>query len=412
MKSERRVAITGIGVVAPLGLSYQALKSALFEGQSSVVRMTEWVDNPRGIATRLASPVTNFDPGCIARKFRRSMSRVAVFAVEATAGAMKDAGLAVEDFQNQRTGICYGSTMGGIGVLEDYFKNYMQTQSYTAGATSMTFLKIMSHTCAANIAITYAIPGPVVATCTACAASTQAIGAAYEAIKSGKLDRVVAGGAEELHIGVAAVFDLLTATSTKFNDSPALTPRPFDERRDGIVVGEGAGTLILEDYDLAKRRGARIYGEVAGYYSNNSSIHMTNPSVEGLAECVKGALDDAGITAREVQYVNAHATATPVGDAAEAQALGQTFGVDIKVSSTKGHIGHLMGATGAIEVIACLAMLEHKILLPTRNLDKPSEDCMGVTHIFRNEPMAGLNCILKNSFAFGGINASLILKGV
>ncbi|MBF0440358.1 MAG: beta-ketoacyl-[acyl-carrier-protein] synthase family protein, partial [Oligoflexales bacterium] len=288
--------------------------------------------------------------------------------------------------------------------------SYLKTNDFSSAANSTTFLKIMPHTSAANLAITFSIPGPIYATCSACAASTQAIGQGYEAISSGRLERVIAGGAEELHIGVAAVFDVLGATSTRFNGDPSGTPRPFDAKRDGIVVGEGAGTLILEDYELARGRGCKIYGEIAGYYTNNSSSHMTSPSIDGLYYCAKGALDNAGIAPSDIYYVNAHATGTQLGDSAESHAIARLFGRNIKVSSTKGHLGHLMGAAGVLETIASIGMLEQGMILPTRNLESPGAECGDIDYVMKNEPASALEYVLKNSFAFGGINASLVLR--
>jgi 3-oxoacyl-[acyl-carrier-protein] synthase II len=412
MRTPRRVVVTGIGVVTPLGSTYEAFKAALFEGESGVRYHKEWQEASYGLKTRLAATVNDFDCGEIPRVHRRSMSRVAMLAYRATCDAIAHAGLTLSDLQNENTSICYGSTIGGPSVLEEYFAEAEMVKSYIEAANSTTFLRMMPHTAAANLAIALGIPGPIHATCTACAASTQAIGYGYEAIRQGKVDRVIAGGSEEMHRGIPAIFEVLGATSIKFNDTPDASPRPFDEKRDGIVAGEGAGTLILEEYEAARARGAHIYGELVGYYTNNSSSHMTNPAVDSLVRCIEAALRAADLTPAEVEYVNAHATGTDVGDAAESHALMKVFGGRIKVSSTKGHLGHLMGAAGVVETVASLAMLEHKMLLPTRNLEHPSANCAAIDYVMRNEHVPELKYIVKNSFAFGGINATLILKGI
>lgn len=254
--------------------------------------------------------------------------------------------------------------------------------------------------------------GRVIASCVACAASTQAIGFGYEAIRHGLMDRMICGGAEELHVAVAGVFDVLRATSVKYNDRPHLTPKPFSKDRDGIVVGEGAGTVVLEDMDQALARGARIYGEVRGFFTNTDSNHMTNPSVDGMEKVMKGALKDAGLTAADVDYVNAHGTATHIGDIAESRAIERVVGRDVPVSSLKGHFGHLMGACGVVETIACLGMMRDGRLVPTLHLDDVDEECAPVAYL-KSEPKASpARTILKNSFAFGGINASLVITKV
>lgn len=406
--TRRRVAITGIGLVAPLGDDLDTFMTRLYKGDSSIVRVPEW-ENDSGLATRVGSIVPHFDGKNIPRTQRRSMSRVSMLAVTATGKAIRDADLSEEIVKNERTGIAYGSTMGGTSAIEHYYRNVLTTNSYCEGTTSTTFLQIMSHTCAANIAIAFGIQGRVVASCVACAASTQAIGFGYEAIRHGLMDRMICGGAEELHVAVAGVFDVLRATSVKYNDRPQLTPKPFSKDRDGIVVGEGAGTVVLEDMEQARARGARIYGEVRGFFTNTDSNHMTNPSVDGMEKVMKGALRDAGLSPSDVDYVNAHGTATTIGDIAESRAIERVVGRDVPVSSLKGHFGHLMGACGVVESIACLGMMRDGQLVPTLHLNEVDAECAPVAYLKDRPRPSAARTILKNSFAFGGINASLVI---
>lgn len=409
MKSNR-VAITGIGIMSPLGLSLEELFEALAANRSGVRPMEAWADPGLGIKTRVAAPVAAFEEQAIDRKIRRTMSRVALLSMLATKQALADSGLGADEIKSERTGISYGSSFGGTSTIEEFFRGYQKHGVLSQGVVSTTFLKVMPHTCAANIAISFGIPGRIVASCVACASSTQAIGYGFETIRSGLADRMVCGGSEELTPTVAAIFDVLNATSTNFQ--PPLTPKPFDVNRDGIVVGEGAGTFILENMDFAVARGAKIYGEILGFYTNNDALHMTNPSVEGLVNCMQGALADARLGTTAIDYINAHAAGTEAGDQAELLAIAKVFGNQTPVSSMKGHLGHLMGAAGVIETTACIGMLRDQVLYPTLNFETAGEDDEKV-QLLRGEPKsAPVKTIVKNSFAFGGVNASLIIQGV
>ncbi len=408
----RRVAITGVGLVSPLGHSMGQLMERLYAGESSIKAYPEWQKAPFGFATALASPVVDFEFNELPRKTRRTMSRVAGLATMASRQAIEDAGLTQDLIENERTGISYGSTMGGTSAIRTFYDLSVSGESMVSGVRSTTFPQIMSHTCAANIAINFKIPGKVIASCTACAASTQSIGFGYEAIKYGQLDRALVGGAEELEASVVAVFDVMGATSSSYNDRPDMAPRPFSTERDGIVVGEGAGTLVLEEWQQAKARGARIYGEISGFYTNNDASHMTNPSIAGLISAMKHALIEAKISPEVISYVNAHGTGTQAGDRVEALAISEIFGKQALTSSLKGHFGHLMGACGVIETIACLGMLADKKAIGTRNLTNIDPEFSQLNLFSTIKETPELKYILKNSFAFGGINACLILKGV
>jgi 3-oxoacyl-[acyl-carrier-protein] synthase II len=410
MSKPRRVVITGIGLVSPLGKSLDELFDKLSRGETSMVSMPHWAEG--GLSTRVGSIVQDFDERSIPRQLRRSMSRVSQMAVTATGNAIRDADLSDELVKSERTGISYGSTMGGTSALEKYYTAVISNGNVVDGVMSTTFLQIMSHTCAANIGIAFEIPGRVIASCTACSASTQAIGFGYESVRHGLADRMICGGAEEMHITVTGVFDVMRATSTKFNHQPDAACRPFSSDRDGIVVGEGAGTLVLEDYDTAIARGAKIYAEVTGFHTNTDANHMTNPSVEGMERVMRGALASAEISPGEISYVNAHGTGTSVGDAAETKAVHQVFGSSMPISSLKGHFGHLMGACGVVETIACVGMFKNDRLIPTRNLETVAEDCAPLDYVRSPRPVHNLRHVVKNSFAFGGINASLVLSKV
>lgn len=406
---KRRVVVTGSGLICPLGSSSGELMEKLHGNASSVVSQPDWNHPPYGLATTLSSPVAYFDLSEIPRKTRRTMSRVSGLAVKATDQAIRASGLSEDLVRSQSTGISYGSTMGGTSAIREYYAISRDQDSLASGVRSTTFPQIMSHTCAANLAIHFQIPGRVVASCTACAASTQSIGFGYESIVHGYADCMIVGGAEELEPAVVAVFDVLSATSSKFNDSPENASRPFSLDRDGIVVGEGAGTLILEEREQALARGAKILGEIRGYFTNNDACHMTNPSIQGLESVMSGALTNAGLKPDDICYINAHGTGTPAGDEAEARAISRLFGAQTPVSSLKGHFGHLMGACGVIESVACINMLNSGQIVGTKNIDPIDPACGPLKHV-RSEDKKSLegDYIIKNSFAFGGINACLI----
>jgi 3-oxoacyl-[acyl-carrier-protein] synthase II len=249
------------------------------------------------------------------------------------------------------------------------------------------------------------------ATSAACASGLQAAGAAFDLVRMGRQELVICGGSEELHPIVTGSFDILYATSSAYNDRPQLTPRPFDRDRDGLVCGEGAGVLVVEEHDRAVKRGAHIYGEILGYDTRGNGSHMSQSDRKTMALSMQAALAEARLAPTEVGYVNAHATGTLQGDAAEAQAINDIFGQKVPVSSLKGHLGHTLGASGPIELIACLKMMQQKIILPTKHLENIAEDCNCIQHVLeiREQPFRRF---LKNSFAFGGINAAMVIAAI
>jgi 3-oxoacyl-[acyl-carrier-protein] synthase II len=335
------------------------------------------------------------------------MGRVALMATRATELALADAGLTGADVvTNGMTGLAYGSTSGSPPAMEIYAANFYVKHSIK-GIAGTDYLQFMSHTCAANLAQFFGITGRVIPTCSACTAGSQGIGYAYEAIVSGRQTVMVAGGAEEMHAVNAAVFDVMFATS-KRNHEPDRTPRPFDRHRDGLVVGEGAGTFVLEELEHARARGARIYAELVGFGTNGDGTHITNPDVRGMQTVMELALKDAGLAPGDVGYVNAHGTATEAGDIAESEATYRVFGDRVPISSLKSFLGHTLGAGGALEAWISIMMLREDWFAPTLNLDEPDPRCAALDYV-RGEPRAlRVEHVMSNNFAFGGVNTSLI----
>jgi len=408
---KRRVAIVGTGVICPLGHTPEELWASLLANRSGVQSLDSWKNPQLGLSSSLAAPVLGFDGSDIPRKFRRSMSRVAMLSHKATEQALLTSGLSSEELASSRTGVFYGSCMGGLDGIQDYYTRMAANDgNLVKSSDATTFLRIMPHTCASHIAVGFGIGGRVNASSTACAAGTQAIGFGYEAIKYGLLDRAICGGAEELSPAVAAIFDVLSATDA--NANAELAPKPFDRNRSGIVVGEGAGTVVLEDMDSAIAKGSLILGEIVGFFSNNDASHLTNPCPEGLAHAMRGALKDWGDDKRpsDIDYINAHAAGTTQGDRAEAIAVSQVFGSAVPISSMKGHHGHLMGGTGSVEFIASLWMLKNQTLIPTLNHQDDDPEFGPLHYLKGNARAAKVETFMKNSFAFGGVNACLIVS--
>ncbi|MCK5099073.1 MAG: beta-ketoacyl-[acyl-carrier-protein] synthase family protein, partial [Desulfobacteraceae bacterium] len=277
--------------------------------------------------------------------------------------------------------------------------------------TSMSFFKCISHTVSMNLAQYLGITGSVIATSAACASSLQAIGTGFELIRHNKQDIVLCGGAEELHPTVTGSFDILFATSTRFNDNPENTPRPFDKNRDGLVCGEGAGILVLEELEHAKKRNANILAEVLGYNTCGSGAHISQSNREAMIQCMNSTLSDANLKPENIDFVSAHATATLQGDNEEAAAIYEVFGSKTPVNSLKGYLGHTLGASGAIELAVSIEMMNKSIIYPTLNLDDVDDNCNMINHV-KTKLTKNIDFMLKNCFAFGGINASIILKKI
>ena len=405
---KRRVVVTGMGVLSSLGLSPDEIFENLKSCKNQVRYMTEW-DKFQGLHTRLASPIDGFEkPENWGRKEIRSMGRVAIMSTYATQMALDDAGLLDGDeIRNGRTGVAYGSSSGSVDATLDFYS--MMANNVVADVTSSTYIKMMPHTTAVNISVFFKITGRLVPTGTACTSGSLAIGNAYELIRDGVQDIMIAGGAEELSPTQAVVFDTLFATSTK-NDAPELTPAPYDANRDGLVIGEGAGTLILEEYEHAVKRGAKIYAEVIGFGTNTDGTHITQPNKTTMAIAIKHAIESANIGADEIGYVSGHGTATSHGDVAETHATLEAFGRAVPISSMKSYVGHTLGACGAIESVASIFMMNNDWYHPTLNLENIDPACAELDYIKGTGREINCNYVMNNNFAFGGINTSLVFK--
>jgi len=404
----KRVVITGMGGITALGDNWDAVEARLRSGRNAVRTMPEWAHFDM-LNTRLAAPIENFQtPAHYPRKMVRSMGPVSLFAVRASEMALADAGL-LEDasIKDGRMGIAYGSSSGSVDPVK-VFGRMLETGSMQ-GVTSTSYIQMMPHSAAVNVALFFGLKGRVIPTSSACTSGSQGIGYAYEAIRFGRQQMMLAGGAEELSAPGAAVFDTLFATSCK-NDAPETTPRPFDKARDGLVIGEGAATLVLEEYEHAKARGAHIYAEIIGFASNSDGSHVTQPEAETMAVVMDTALKDAGLPASAIGYISAHGTATDRGDMAESHATHQVFGSRTPISSMKSYLGHSLGACGAIEAWWAVEMMRRNWFAPTINLDNPDPACAELDHVIGGGRALDLEYVVSNNFAFGGINTSLVLK--
>jgi 3-oxoacyl-[acyl-carrier-protein] synthase II len=403
----KRVVISGVGAVSALGSDVASLVKGVEEGRSAVRYMEGW-DQYIGLRSLVGAPAELKNEKAIPRKSRRSMGRMSVFAVQAAEQALADAGVERGDLSSGRIGCIVGSTMGGAESLNETFE-VMLPERDLSQLTAMKFFQCVSHTAAMNVAQYLGITGYVMATSAACASALQAIGAGYDLIRMGKQDLVLCGGSEELHPTVTASFDILLATSSGYNGNPRRTPRPFDSQRDGLVCGEGCGILALEEYERALDRKAKIYTEVIGYHTGGSGDHVSQSSRASIVRCLREALASAGVAPGDVDYINAHGTATIHGDKVEAEAVREVFGDAVPLSSLKGYIGHTLGASGALELIVSLAMMEEETIYPTLNLESVAEDCRGIRHVMK--PLScDIKVMIKNCFAFGGINAALVCR--
>ncbi|MBB5206767.1 beta-ketoacyl-ACP synthase [Chiayiivirga flava] len=404
----RRVVVTGVGAISPLGNDRDTVMARLRSCTNAVARIPEW-DKYIGLNTRLGAPAAPFElPAHYNRKTTRSMGRVALMATLASERALQQAGLLGDPLlRSGQVGVSYGSSSGSPNATADFGR--MLGECNTAGITANTYLKMMSHTAPVNIGVTFGLTGRVITTSSACTSGSQGLGYGFEAVRSGRQIAMLAGGAEELDPTAAAVFDTLFATSTR-NDAPQCTPRPFDANRDGLVLGEGACTFVLEELGHARARGADILCEVIGFGTNSDGQHVTQPSAGTMATAMRLALDDAGIAPRDVGYVNAHGTATDHGDIAESQATASVFGEAIPISSLKSYMGHTLGACGALEAWMTIEMLRAGWFAPTLNRDTPDPRCATLDYVRGNGREIATDVVMSNNFAFGGINTSLVFR--
>lgn len=404
----KRVVVTGMGGITALGQNWETVERKLRVNTSGIARMEEW-DRYKELNTRLGGPVRDFaPPPHYTRKVTRTMGRVALMSTRATELALEDAGLLGDPvIQSGDIGVAYGSCTGSTDAVCEF--SSMVQSGEMGGLNATTYLRMMPHTAAANISLYFGMKGRVIPACSACTSASQSIGYAYEAIKFNRIKMMAAGGGEELCPSEAAVFDTLYATSLR-NDAPTQTPSPFDRDRDGLVIGEGACTLILEELERAQARGARIFAEVVGFGCNADGDHPTHPNTQTMERAMRLALDDAGLPPSAIGYINAHATATEQGDIAEAQAVRRLFGERTAISSAKGHLGHTLGACGAIESWFAIQMMRAGWFMPTLNLKTPDERCGELDYIIGEGRALQCEYVMNNNFAFGGVNTSLIFR--
>ena len=405
----RRVVITGMAALTPIGNDWKTVAQNLKDQVTGIQRMDDW-DKYIGLNTRLAGPVDFSRPKHYTRKQIRGMGRVAMLGTYATELALMDAGLLNDPCLNSgQMGVAYGSSSGSFDGLIDFTRMLLDYDRGSLNATS--YIRMMGHTCPVNIALHFGINGRIIPTSSACTSSSQGIGYAYETIKHGMQTLMVAGGSDELSASQAAVFDTLFATSVR-NDEPNKTPRPFDKDRDGLVIGEGGGTFILEERTHAINRGAHIYAEIIGFGTNSDGMHVTQPDSESMQMAMKLALQDADLDAAAISYVSAHGTSTDRGDNAESHATAAVFGNKIPISSMKSYTGHTLGACGVIEAWAAVNMMNEGWFHPTANLDNVDPQCAELDYIQDNIRLIDCDYVMSNNFAFGGINTSLIFKRV
>ena len=400
-----RVVITGKGVVSSLGNTPEELYANLAAGRSGVREMPDWGGTPLKLAAPAILPEGM--EKTIPRTFRRAMGRVGMYSALAARAAAEDAGLSAEFLKSGDCGCVIGSTMGGSGSIAETFRLLLSGRGEEIPATQ--FFKCVSHTAAFNAANLLGICGVVESPSAACASGLQALGLARDLIARGAQKAVICGGAEELSPEVNASFDQIYASvnSEPGEGGARRESRPFDAARCGLVCGDGAGILVLEELDHALERGAHIYGEVIGFATCGCGSTLSQSDASAIRRCLELVCRDAGITPGQIDYVSAHATATVQGDREEAAALRSFFGDRVPVSSLKGHLGHTLGASGSLELIAVLLMMERSELLPTLHLEHIAEDCSGV-NLIREKQTQEIGVFLKNCFAFGGINATLL----
>ena len=404
----RRVVVTGLGGITAFGSTWPEVEARFRAGHNAVRRMPEW-DALTDLGTRLAAPVAGFaPPDHWTRKQLRSMGRVSQFAVRSAELALADAGLADDpSIRDGRMGVASGSSVGSTPDICDFIE--MLKTGSSAGLNANSYVRMMPHTTAANVGIFFGLTGRIIPTSSACTSGSQGIGYAYEAIRFGRQQLMLGGGAEELCPSEAMAFDFLYATSRR-NDSPGSTPRPYDRDRDGLVIGEGAGMLVLEELDHAKARGARVHAEVVGYASNSDGAHVTRPEEATMRRVMEMALEDAGLPAEAIGYVNTHGTATEQGDIAESRATAAVFGKRTPVSSQKSYLGHTLGACGSLEAWFTIEMMRRGWFAPTINLENVDPLCGELDYITGAGRELDIEYAMTNNFAFGGVNTSIILR--
>lgn len=406
----RRVAVTGLGVLSPVGNDPKTFFANLIAGKSGIKRMqTDFVDS---LDCKIAAYINDYEPlDHFVKNKAATMDRVTQFAVSASQQAINDAGLNLETEDLERVGVYLGTGMGGAASIEEGYVRLYKEQAKRL--KPFTVLMAMNNAASAQVALDFGLTGPDLTFCTACSSSTVAIGEAVRQIRHGYADVMLAGGSEALlTFGTIKAWEALRTLADEDEQDPSSSCKPFSANRSGLVLGEGAGMIVLEDMDRAIARGAKIYAEVIGYGSSNDSSHITQPSVEGQARAMRKALAEANITADKLDYINAHGTGTKLNDITETKAIKQVCGNKIPVSSTKSMHGHLMGAAGAVEFVACMMAIKEQALPPTAHLAEPDPECDldYVPNLGRKN--VKVDTIMSNSFAFGGTSGVLIAKKV
>lgn len=406
----KRVVVTGMALTSPLGSDIKSSFESLLKFENCI-NYDKNLDQYKRLNTRLSAYVKDFKiPETYNRKVLRTMGPVSMMAVRTAELALEDAGLLGDEIiTNGETGVSYGSSAGSLDAIIDFYG--MQIDKEVKGLNSGSYVKMMPHTAAVNISLYFKTIGRLITSSTACTSGSIGIGYAYEAIKNGYQTVMIAGGGDEMHPTEIAIFDTLYATSQK-NETPKLTPSPFDKNRDGLVIGEGAGTLILEEYEHAKARGAKIYAEIIGFGTSTDGTHITNPNRKTMGRALDLALKCADLSPDKIGYVNAHGTATIQGDIAETNATEEIFKREVPISSTKSYTGHTLGACGAIEAILSIEMMHKGWFHPTLNLNEVDIECGNLDYIKGEGREIKTNYVMSNNFAFGGINSSLIFKKI
>jgi len=414
---KRRVVITGMGAITPLGNSVDEFWAGIKAGKSGIAPITHFDATKNKV--HYAAEVKNFTAGdYMDPKIARNMARFSQFAVAAAGQALKDAGLEGNAEVLDETGCILGVGIGGFEVTEEGARGYFKSEC--TKTAPMTIPKLIPNEAGGNIAITYGLHGPVEAVATACSSGTDALGVAFDMVRSGRLDVCMTGGAESTITGYAIVsFEVLHALSTGFDDDPTKASRPFDKKRNGFVMGEGAGILIFEEYEHAKARGAKIYAEVAGYGASCDGYHLTSPNPDGIcgSKCMSRALKDAGMDPSEIQYYNAHGTSTHINDPSETNMIKIAFGEDnarkLKISSTKSMHGHCLGATGAIEAMVCVKAITDSFVPCTKNLEEQDvEGGCDLDYVPNKGIEMNVDAAMSATFGFGGHNGAIIIKKI
>jgi len=407
---KRRVVITACSAITPIGYGKQAITDSLEHGTSGVRPLRDDGLLTGHIHSRVFGTVDYPIDYDFTRSQRKTMGPVAYYACQVAKDVLAAAGLSEEFITSGRLGVAFGSTHGSPTIQRNIYKTFFQNlDKEFSSIGAVDYLRSMVHTTAVNITRMFGITGRVIATSTACTTSSQAIGFGYEMIKYGMQDAMICGGADEYDTTTVAVFDNLLACSVAYNATPEKTPRPFDKKRDGLVVGEGGGAVLLEEYETARKRGAPILAEVIGFSCNNNGGDLILPNLDGITATLRLALADAEVSADEVDFISAHATATKMGDIIESQAIETVYGNRPYVTGLKSYTGHTMGTCGVIELIMTLYMMEEGFIAPTLNLEEIDHRCANLCHTPELLSITAKTAAIQN-FAFGGVNTCLLVK--